>query len=84
MIVAELVKMVREVELGYSSGKTFILIYVKTLVFSYLISNKESKKNTLVGIIYRPNTEPRADFYIFTSTLFDIIDTLLIRKRSNA
>ena len=35
----------------------------------------KTEKNTLVGIIYRPNTEPRADIDIFTSNLEYIMDT---------
>jgi len=29
-------------------------------------------KNTVMGLIYRPNTEPRVDIDIFSPTLFDI------------
>ena len=35
----------------------------------------KTEKNTLVGIIYRPNTEPRADIDILTSNLEYIMDT---------
>ena len=34
------------------------------------------KKNTLVGIIYRPNTLPKADINIFMQTLQDITDII--------
>jgi hypothetical protein len=33
-----------------------------------------SEKNSIVGVIYRPNTQPRADVDIFASTLFDVMD----------
>jgi hypothetical protein len=33
-------------------------------------------KNKVIGVIYRPNTEPRADIDIFSSTLFDIMDLI--------
>lgn len=36
----------------------------------------ESKKNVLVGVIYRPNTEPRADLDIYSSNLYDIMDSV--------
>ena len=32
------------------------------------------EKNTVVGVMNRPNTEPRADIDIFASTLFDLMD----------
>ena len=30
----------------------------------------------IVGVIYRPNTEPIADLFIYTSNLYDIMDTV--------
>ena len=33
-----------------------------------------TEKNTIVGMIYRTKTQPRADVDIFASTLFDIMD----------
>jgi hypothetical protein len=33
-----------------------------------------SEKNSIVGVIYRPNTQPRADVDILASTLFDVMD----------
>ena len=36
----------------------------------------DSKKNKIVGVIYRPNTEPLADLDIYTSNLYDIMDTV--------
>ncbi len=36
------------------------------------IINK-SGKNSIVGVVYRPNTEPYADLDIFQSTMFDIM-----------
>ncbi len=36
----------------------------------------KSERNTIVGVIYRPNTEPRADIDIFSSNLEDIMDTM--------
>jgi len=40
-----------------------------------------SAKNTIIGVIYRPNTEPRADMDIFSSTLFDIMDLINIENK---
>ena len=36
----------------------------------------DSKKNKIVGVIYRPNTKPLADLDIYTSNLCDIMDTV--------
>ena len=36
----------------------------------------ESGKKIIVGVIYRPNTAPRADMDIFTTTLHEIIDQI--------
>ena len=38
--------------------------------------NNPTGKNTVMGLIYRPNTEPRADIDIFSSTVFDIMDII--------
>ena len=35
-----------------------------------------SAKNTVLGTIYRPNTEPKADIDIFSKSLFDIMDII--------
>ena len=40
-------------------------------------------KNTIVGVIYRPNTIPRADIDIFTSTLFDLMNIINIEKKKS-
>lgn len=39
------------------------------------IVNK-SERNVIVGVIYRPNTEPHADMDIFSSNMEDIMDTI--------
>ena len=38
-------------------------------------------KNTVIGVVYRPNTKPRADIDIFSSTLFDIMDLINIENK---
>jgi hypothetical protein len=35
-----------------------------------------SHKNNIIGVIYRPNTAPRADFDVFSNTLFDIMNII--------
>ena len=35
-----------------------------------------SAKNTILGTIYRPNTEPKADLDIFSTSLFEIMDII--------
>ena len=42
---------------------------------------QQNKKNTVVGVIYRPTTEPRADIDIFASTLFDLMDLVNIETK---
>jgi len=40
-------------------------------VFESIFLETESKtKNTIIGVIYRPNTLPRADLNLFYSTIF--------------
>lgn len=41
----------------------------------------QTEKNTIVGVIYRPNTLPRADVDIFSSTLFDVMDIINSEKK---
>ena len=36
----------------------------------------KSKKKTIVGVIHRPNTAPKADIDVFSSTLYDIMDII--------
>jgi hypothetical protein len=45
-------------------------------LFIEIISKIKSNKNTILGIIYRPNTAPRADLDIFSSTLHDLMDII--------
>ncbi len=44
------------------------------------IVNK-TEKNFIVGVIYRPNTEPHADMDIFSSNIEDIMDTIQNEKK---
>jgi hypothetical protein len=36
----------------------------------------KGKSNEIIGVIYRPNTQPRADLDVFTSTLFDLLEII--------
>ena len=45
------------------------------------IVNKSSK-NTIVGVVYRPNTEPHADLDVFQSNMFDIMSLIAIEQKS--
>ena len=40
------------------------------------IGLKSDRKRSIIGVIYRPNTAPKADIDIFSSTLFDIMDSI--------
>ena len=40
------------------------------------IGSKSDHKRSIIGVIYRPNTAPKADIDIFSSTLFDIMDSI--------
>ena len=45
-------------------------------------SNSSNAGTTnIVGVIYRPNTQPKADIDIFSSTLFDIMDIINNEKK---
>ena len=45
-------------------------------LFIEISSNSKSCPNKIIGVIYRPNTQPRADLDIFTTTIRDIIDII--------
>ena len=50
-------------------------------LFIEIITNS-NLNNYIVGVIYRPNTQPRADIDIFTSTIYDIMDIVNKEKKS--
>jgi hypothetical protein len=50
-------------------------------IFIEVLSN--TNKNTIVGVIYRPNTQPKADMDIFTSTLFDLMNIINVEKKKS-
>ncbi len=45
-------------------------------IFIEISDNSKSCQNKVIGVIYRPNTQPRADLDIFSSTLMDTIDII--------
>ena len=44
------------------------------------VSNKPV--NNIIGVIYRPNTQPKTDVDIFSSTVNDIIDIINDEKKT--
>ena len=45
-------------------------------LFVEITNTSVSSKNKIIGIIYRPNTQPRANLDIFSSTLTGVIDVI--------
>ena len=43
---------------------------------SLFIEISTSSKNNIVGVIYRPNTQPRADLEVFSQTLYDTMEQI--------
>ena len=56
--------------------------HVLESVFIEVISNSKACNNSIIGTIYRPNTQPKADLEIFTSTLYDLMDIINNEKKS--
>jgi len=44
-----------------TAGELYISIFIKT-------------QYEIIGVIYRPNTQPRADFDVFTPTLLELLE----------
>ena len=54
-----------------------ISVFIPHVFESLFIEMKtKSRKNTIVGVIYRPNTAPKADVDIFSATMFNIMDNI--------
>jgi len=47
-------------------------------LFIEVLSN--TNKNTIIVVIYRRNTQPKADIDIFTSTLFDLMNIISVEE----
>ena len=58
----------------------FIPHVIETL-FIEITENSKQGPNTVIGIIYRPNTPPRADIDIFCASLLDVIDIISNEKK---
>ena len=52
-------------------------------LFIEIITSVKSSANKIVGVIYRPNTHPRADIDIFTETLYSIMDLINAEKKQS-
>ena len=44
--------------------------------------NTNSNKKSIIGVIYRPNTQPRADIDVFSSTLFELMALINYERKS--
>ena len=44
--------------------------------------NTNSNKKSIIGVIYRPNTQPRADIDVFSSTLFELMALINSERKS--
>ena len=72
------------VELGYILMK---LLHTSNLsiffphVFEFEVQANQSKP-TLVGVIYRPNSHPRADHDLFMSKILEIHDKISIENKT--
>ena len=52
-------------------------VFIPHILESVFIEiQSKSNKNTIIGVIYRPNTAPMADVDIFSATISDILDTI--------
>ena len=50
-------------------------------MFIEIVSEIETNSYTIVGVVYIPHSEPKADMDIFSSTLFDIMDTVIAEHK---
>jgi hypothetical protein len=53
-----------------------ISVFIPHVFESVFVEMESSSKNMIIGVIYRPNTAPKADLDMFSTTLFDIMDTI--------
>ena len=56
-------------------------VFIPHILESIFIEFVQGKKKNIVGIIYRPNTQPKADVDIFSATLLDIIGIINDEKK---
>ena len=55
---------------------SFYILHVFESIFIETISNIDHYPNSVFGVIYRPNTQPKADVDLFTNTLFELLDKI--------
>ena len=77
--------------LGCLSKTRCSSIYEKTSVSLFLMSLSQSslkliltriKKKSIIGVIYIPNTRPRADIDVFSSILFEFMALIIPERKS--
>ena len=57
-------------------------IFIPHIIETIFIEMTIDHKNMVCGVIYRPNTLPKADLDIFTTTLFEIVDKITNENKS--
>ena len=57
-------------------------VFIPHIFKSIFIEFVQGKKKNMVGIIYKPNTQPKADMDIFSATLLDIIGIINDEKKT--
>ena len=51
-------------------------VFIPHIFESLFIEVNHKKKNTIVGVIYRPNSAPKADMNIFSHKLIELLNTI--------
>ena len=59
-----------------------ISIFIPNIFESIFIECKCKSINIVVGVIYRPNTPPKADIDVFMSTLFEILEIVELENKN--
>ena len=54
----------------------YISVFIPHVFESLFIEIVSSSKSSIVGVIYRPNTAPKSDVDVFSSTLQKIMDII--------
>lgn len=60
-----------------------ISVFIPHVIETLFVEVQTNGKTIVVGIIYRPNTAPRADIDIFTSTIYDINNIIMKEKKTS-
>ena len=48
----------------------------------FVAINTNSNKKSIIGVMYKPNTQPYADIDVFTSTLFELMALINSERKS--